>query len=279
MTRPAAPPAQVLGGFGAGRDIEPLAGGTGLSVLAGGTIVLKPIDDPTETEWVQGLTERLEQDGFRVAQPVRSNQGGWVVAHWCASQFIEGLTEVAPDWDRVIDAGMRFSEAATRALDGSEHILARRTHRWARADRVAWGEGEETLTVPATELRQHLGGESASDVLIHGDLSGNVFADPDGTPVVLDISPYLRPARWASAIVVADAVLWNGADLARANAFVDADRANLDLLARALIVRMVSEQLADAPPPWRRARAVPAGHRPAVLNGDPHPSDATRFDA
>jgi hypothetical protein len=65
-------------------------------------------------------------------------------------------------------------------------------------------------------------------------------------PVVLDVSPYLRPRRWAAAIVIADAVLWNGADpeLAESFASVVPDR---DLLGRALAYRLVAEQLAERP--------------------------------
>jgi hypothetical protein len=78
---------------------------------------------------------------------------------------------------------------------------------------------------------------------VHGDLSGNVFADPTGTPVILDVSPYLRPREWAAAIVTADAVLWNGADLSLAETFAG-DDVRRDLFGRALLFRMVAEQLA-----------------------------------
>jgi len=72
------------------------------------------------------------------------------------------------------------------------------------------------------------------------------LVDVDDTPVVLDISPCLRPARWSSAIVVADAGLWHGAPLDLAADFVESDL-DRDLFGRALIHRMVAEQLADDP--------------------------------
>jgi len=63
---------------------------------------------------------------------------------------------------------------------------------------------------------------------------------------VLDFSPYLRPREWAVAIVVADVVLWNGADLLLAESFA-ATAGGRDLLGRALLFRMVAEQLAAEP--------------------------------
>ena len=50
------------------------------------------------------------------------------------------------------------------------------------------------------------------DQLVHGDLAGNVLLDATGTPVVIDLAPYWRPALWAEAVCVLDAVLWHGAD-------------------------------------------------------------------
>jgi hypothetical protein len=89
---------------------------------------------------------------------------------------------------------------------------------------------------------------------------GGVTAGP-GTPVVLDFSPYLRPRRWAAAIVVADAVLRHGADLGLALTFARTVDAR-DLLGRALIFRLVAEHLAVAPRhgarlgPYRRLLAA-----------------------
>ena len=60
------------------------------------------------------------------------------------------------------------------------------------------------------------------------------------------MSPYLRPREWAAAIVAADAVLWNGASVTVARDFVEED-GGFDLFARALVFRLVAEQLADDP--------------------------------
>ena len=147
--------------------------------------------------------------------------------------------------------GLRFGDAAKRARPSDTGALRRRTHRWAVADRIAWGEAATDLSPQAEEMRQALTallipGRRSVDHLVHGDLSGNVFVDPAGVPVILDVSPYLRDRRWATAIVIADAVLWNGADPSMARRFAHRpdDR---DLLGRALIFRLVAEQLANEP--------------------------------
>jgi hypothetical protein len=93
-----------------------------------------------------------------------------------------------------------------------------------------------------------------------------VYYDPNGIPVILDVSPYLRPRRWCVAIVIADAVLWNQGQLSLVADFAG-DSESQDLLARALIFRLVAEQLADRPrhdaalAPYRRALTVFAWNR------------------
>lgn len=79
----------------------------------------------------------------------------------------------------------------------------------------------------------------------------------------LDFSPYLRPRAWAAAIVVADAVLWNGAAPALARSFAGSATGR-DHLGRALIFRMAAEQLATDPrhgahlEPYRRVLSAVA---------------------
>ena len=93
-------------------------------------------------------------------------------------------------------------------------------------------------------LRSLTGEPDPSRLIVHGDLTGNVHLDRAATPVVLDISPYLRPARWSEAIVQADALVWWDAPWSLAAAFT-ADAAGQDLLARALVFRLLTE-------PWER---------------------------
>ena len=243
------PPPTVLSAFGADDGSVPLAGGEGLAHRSG-DVVLKQVHDVDEAAWVQELLSRIEPTGVRLPTPVPTTDGLWVHEGWAAARFIDGLRPAAPSWDEIIDAGLRFTEAADAARVGGREVLARRSHRWAVADRAAWGEASVELSGAAEEARHRisalLGDALDEEHVVHGDLSGNVHVDPEGIPVVLDVSPYLRPRRWAAAIVTADAVLWHGADASLAVAFASSPH-GCDLLGRALLFRLIAEQLADDP--------------------------------
>jgi uncharacterized protein (TIGR02569 family) len=243
------PPEEVLAAFGVHGQPNLLAGGEGVTFRVDG-MVFKRIIDVGEAEWTQALLQRVEPHGFRIAEPVATNDGRWVHAAWSACKFVDGLRPAAPAWSVVTEAGLRFCDEVERVRDGGVDVLAARTHRWSIADRVAWGEGSVELPSDAADLLAELvalaGAPNAARHFVHGDLSGNVFLDPSDTPVILDVSPYLRPRQWSAAIVTADAVLWNDEPLEFALEFVtDAD--HRDLFARALIFRMVAEQLARDP--------------------------------
>jgi hypothetical protein len=62
-------------------------------------------------------------------------------------------------------------------------------------------------------------------------------------PVVLDVSPYLRPRRWAAAIVVCDALLWHHADPVLAHTLIA--NGERSLLFRALAFRLLADELAS----------------------------------
>ena len=243
------PSSTVLGAFGVGGDPTPLSGGEGVSFQAG-DVVLKRVHDTAEAEWTQDLLSRVHQVGFRVPAPVASADGHWVQQGWSASRFVSGLRPAAPAWRYIAEIGLRFGDAAEHARGEDHGVLSRRSHRWAVADRVAWEEATVEVVPDARDIMARIsdwfGARSGESYFVHGDLSGNVFLDPADVPVVLDVSPYLRPRRWAAAIVIADAVLWNGADVGLATSFA-CDSDGLDLLGRALIFRLVAEQLAENP--------------------------------
>jgi uncharacterized protein (TIGR02569 family) len=52
----------------------------------------------------------------------------------------------------------------------------------------------------------------APSQVVHGDLFGTVLFAGAAAPAITDIVPYWRPAAWASAVIVVDALAWGGAD-------------------------------------------------------------------
>ncbi|MFD2352698.1 phosphotransferase [Nonomuraea ferruginea] len=87
------------------------------------------------------------------------------------------------------------------------------------------------------ELLGLLAPVAAPAQLVHGDLTGNVLFHRGSPPAVIDFSPYWRPAPYADAIVVADALLYHDAEPDLVDAIgEDAPR----WLARALAFRLVA---------------------------------------
>jgi Ser/Thr protein kinase RdoA (MazF antagonist) len=124
------------------------------------------------------------------------------------------LTTFRDRWPQVLEAGEAFH--AVLVDQPRPAFLDRRTHPWSIGDRAAWGE----LTPPDADpgfaaILDRLYGflrplEIPSQV-IHGDLPGNsLFAD-GMSPAVIDFSPYHRPADFALAVVIVDAIAWYGA--------------------------------------------------------------------
>jgi uncharacterized protein (TIGR02569 family) len=258
VSRQRPPPRSVLAAFGAaGAPLRPLAGGQGSSWLAG-ELVFKPADtDARQLEWQAGVYAAITCDGFRIARPRRSADGALCVDGWCAWERVPGRHQERR-WPDIIDAGERFHAA----LSGIPRpgFLDRRADPWAISDRVAWGE------LPADDFGEvkhlprlvaALRPVRAASQLLHGDLTGNVLFDDRLPPAIIDFSPYWRPVGFASAIVIADAVVFEGADETVLDAVGHIDRFGQFLL-RALIYRAVTDWLGrqnlpvcpDGSDPW-----------------------------
>ncbi|WP_327216595.1 phosphotransferase [Streptomyces cyaneofuscatus] len=206
------PPRSVLDAFGVRGIPEPLTGGQGRSVRVGGA-VLKPAEGTEgESEWAASVFERLPRGaGFRVPRPLRSAGGGAVVEGWTAAEFIDGRPGPSRQWPGVVAAGRAF-HAALRELTRPA-FLDRRTHPWAVADRVAWGEGKTAvvpeLAEPFARLLSLRRPMEATPQIVHGDLTGNVLFAPGQDPVVIDFTPYWRPPLYAEAVIIGDGLLWH----------------------------------------------------------------------
>lgn len=239
---------RVLDLFAVPGPVRPLPGGQGGSVVAG-DLVLSPGRDPVLADWLSPPLARLavELDGaaarsLRVAVPVPARDGSWVVDGWAASRY-EPDTTACHDLSVLVATGRLLHAHFARSFQ-QRPPLEERTDPWAVAERLAFATPEALgdavaphdprhglLTEVATSLELALVGNGpgtgngrgavaaagggpppAPDQLVHGDLAGNVLLDARGVPVVIDVSPYWRPALWAEAVCVLDAVLWLGAE-------------------------------------------------------------------
>ncbi|MBM6405204.1 TIGR02569 family protein [Phycicoccus sp. CSK15P-2] len=215
-----APPPDVLQSFGVGGEPTRLAGGQETSWRAG-DLVLKPHVDARLQEWFAHLPASAGPDGrVTTVEVVRSRDGRWAVDGWGATRFVPDARPLLDrrDWGGILASG----RALHRGWAGVERprFLDHRDDPWQHADRAAWGELHTSvhpdLVEPAERLRaglEDLGPPTPAERerLVHGDLTGNVLARPDGSVVVIDLSPYWRPPTYAEGVVVADALTWHGA--------------------------------------------------------------------
>jgi uncharacterized protein (TIGR02569 family) len=233
------PSHDVLVAFDSDGDPTPLPGGRGLAWRVG-DLVFKPADlAPEDLAWQAEVLPTVRASDFRLSFPQRAVDGELAVHGWTAWSYLPGEHR-AGRWAEVIDVGDRFH----RALAGLARpaFIAARTDPWAIGDRVAWGEApiDSYRDVPhvarLAALRQPV---EVGSQLIHGDLTGNVLFSEGLPPAVIDLSLYWRPVAFATAIVIADALVWEGADESLVESVADVDDIG-QMLVRALLFRLVA---------------------------------------
>ena len=233
--------AAVFAAFGAAGIEEWLPGGEAPAWRMG-DLVLKRGPSDEEWSWLGEHLPSVRADGFRLALPVPARDGQWVVDGWCAQTWVGGSRASERDLVEVVRVADRV-DAALRHLP-RPGFIDRRTHAYAVADRVAW----EELDPPVEHafLDRLLALRSPLDLpsqLVHGDLTDNVLIEEGRSPAVIDPTMYWRPAGFAGAIVIGDAVRWAHADVEALAAASSASASLPQLYVRAAIFRLVTRLL------------------------------------
>jgi len=226
------PPEHLLSAFGLA-GVKPVA--LGASWEGGwrcGEVVLSIVADNARAAWSARVRETLFVDGVRLARPVRSTDGRYVVSGWRADTFVAGTPEARHD--EVVSAAVRLHEA-TGKLERPRFLTQGPAAPWGdvdvfiAADRAAWEErplqsvppGARTAPPTAdaqrsveliTQLASLRRPTKSPNQLVHGDLYGTVLFIGTAAPGITDITPYWRPASWAAGVVVVDALSWGEAD-------------------------------------------------------------------
>jgi uncharacterized protein (TIGR02569 family) len=231
------PPPSVWDAWGVERPVR-LSGGQGYAFVTR-ELVLKPVLDAREAEWLAGVLAALpDMDDLRIIRPVAARSGEWVVDGWAAWERLDGVVRNGA-WREVLEVSQRF-HAAVATVARSDAIG--RDHPWAIGDRYAWHEQDLELPPHFRDVVDRL--ENAwrdialPEQLMHGDLLHNVLSDDHLPPAVIDVSPYWRPARYADAIVIADAIGWSGAPVEAIDPLSDPE--GIQLLIRATLFRLAS---------------------------------------
>lgn len=223
-------PGAVLRAFGLDVDVplRPIG-----KAFVADHLVLKHVENAEEAAWCAETLAMVRAEGVRIARPVRGSEGAWVVDGWTATERVGGRN--GPRWTETLDAGRAFHRAVAQVP--RPDMLDRRTHRWARADRLAWGEGEPAERPPLIDaLLERARPLDLPSQIVHGDLAGNVLFAEGLDPAVIDFSPYWRPPGWALAVAVVDAIVWSRASYELIDA-LDTDERD-QLLARATLFRL-----------------------------------------
>jgi uncharacterized protein (TIGR02569 family) len=207
------PSQDVLNAFGATDGPTRIAGGQGQTYRSG-QVVLKPAKDDPETNWIAEFYLTVDCDGFQLPKPIRSVNGAFVHRGWQAWDYIEGQ-HLKGRWIETIDTCIRFHQAIA-GFPRPIYFDRRDQNPWVVADKVAWGEMEiehHPRIAPAIEqLCKCLRPVNERSQLIHGDFGGNVMFSDNHPPAVIDFAPYWRSVEFAVGVVIADAIVWEGAD-------------------------------------------------------------------
>ena len=178
-----------------------------------GDVLIRPVADNALAAWSAGVLDGLTVERMRLAHPVRSSDGRWVVAGWAACRFVPGTLQ--PRYDAMVEASLRLHRATAtlsrpRLLDDRDQMIT-------RAAAAAWGERATTLDpraggVTFDELAARRGPVASPPQVVHAELFGAVLFDEAGVPALIDLVPAWRPKEWSAAVIVVDAVAWGGAD-------------------------------------------------------------------
>ena len=224
------PPEHVMTAFGVRGSVEPQQLDDGWDGgWRCGELVLSLVADNARAAWSATVRETLFVDGLRLARPVRSTDGRYVVSGWRADTYVSGTPE--PRHDEVVSVGVRLHEATSK-LERPQFLTRPPVPPWTdvdvfvAADRAAWEDRPLRMMPPgAPELPADSAGveliaelaalrkpTKSPSQLVHGDLYGGVLFDGTAPPGITDITPYWRPPSWAAGVAVVDAVAWGDAD-------------------------------------------------------------------
>lgn len=264
MTNESPPPTDVLTAFGvAAAPLAQLTGGEGKAWRAG-DVVLKPERQPDAViAWLATTVEAVgDTDQFRMARHVPAADGRWVVDGWAATGWLEG-EHGSGDWDERLAVSRAFHAAIAGVPPPPAELPWAETW-WSTADKVAWNEIDYDAPDPVRGTIDRLNPlldapwTGSAPQVIHGDIGNNVLLADDLPPAVIDLSPGVRPAEFANAIAVADAIAWEDAPLTLAIRFSATVDGADELLARAVVFRLITAVEAYKGLPERVAAEVGA---------------------
>ncbi len=233
-------PPDVCRAFGVDGPAERLAGGQGQAFRVG-DLVLKPVENPDRYEWACRLINTVDNPAFRVSRPRIDGSGNYAFLGWGATAYEPGR-EVRGNWTQKLCVCRAFHESLRST---SRDTMPPASDLWSVGNDIAWEEaalpGDLDAEIQARlhalfERRRSLARPTS---IMHGDMCGNILFDDNLPPLVIDFSPGVGDVRFASAILVADAIAWEGAPVDLTFELGLPAEESSQLLLRAVLFRLV----------------------------------------
>lgn len=190
-----------------------------------GDLLLTPVRDARVPEWLSPTLARLavtlderpdrRRRDLRIAMPVPARDGSWVVQGWAAHRFERGSV-ACHDIPVVVAAGQVLHAQLAVAFPERPPSLALADLHQDRAETLAFGPAYPLLAAAlgrsgagvVRRVEPYLEDRPVGpDQLVHLGLASGLLLDARGAPVVVDLEPAWRPARWAEALAVVEGVL------------------------------------------------------------------------
>lgn len=209
-----------------------------------GTVVFSRALSADAAAWSAKTREKLQIPGLRIARPIRSTDGRYVVSGWRASSHIDGT--LSRRVDEVVLAALRLDDALSE-LEIPGFAQQPGEDPFARADRAAWSGGTTGNELVA-ELAELMTPLQAPDQVCHGDLLASTIFSGYQAPAVTDLVAVAHPHGYSAALVMVDGLIAGAVDSGVIDRFDHLP--GLDqLLLRALAYRvLVLEYLPETAP-------------------------------
>lgn len=149
--------------------------------------------------WSANLRESLEVEGVRIARPVQSTDGRYLIGGWKATAWVPG--GLARRVDETTMVALRLADAL--AEKDMPPQADSRTDEFARAERAAWQEMDELL-----------GPVDAPWQAGHADVLSSTLYSGSAPPTVTDLVPFAapRPHGFSAALVIVDGLILGAVD-------------------------------------------------------------------